>query len=72
MLPLWRLRAREPTFGHSPAMKAEGLDQPWKIENVSRSIAVLPARAAGLSREDAILVLELLAEARKQCEGQPR
>lgn len=43
-------------------MRREDLDQLWKIENVRRSLAMLPASAPGLTREDAILVLELLAE----------
>jgi hypothetical protein len=43
-------------------MRREDLDQQWKIENVRRSLTMLPARAPGLSREDAILILELLAE----------
>jgi hypothetical protein len=45
-------------------MRPEDLDQPWKIENVRRSLAMLPPGAPGLSRDDAMLVLELLAEAR--------
>jgi hypothetical protein len=40
----------------------EDLDEPWKIENLRRSIAMLPPGSPGLPREDAMLVLELLAE----------
>ena len=54
-----------------PVVRPEDLDQSWKIENVRRSIAMVPERAAGLSREDAILVLELLAEARAQLGNGP-
>ena len=43
-------------------MRREDLDQLWKIENVRRSLAMLPPGAPGLSREDAMLLLELLAE----------
>jgi hypothetical protein len=43
-------------------MRREDLDQPWKIENMRRSLAMLPPAAPGLSREDAMLLLELLAE----------
>ena len=43
-------------------MRREDIDQPWKIENIRRSLAMLPPDAPGLSREDAILVLEVLAE----------
>jgi hypothetical protein len=42
-------------------VRREDLDQPWKIENVRRSLAMLPPGAPGLSRDDAMLVLELLA-----------
>jgi len=43
-------------------MRREDLDQPWKIEGLRRSLVMLSPGAPGLSREDAILVLELLAE----------
>jgi len=43
-------------------MRREDLDQPWKIENLRRSLAMLPPGAPGLSRDDAMLLLELLAE----------
>ena len=43
-------------------MRREDLDQPSKIENVRPSLAMLSPGQPGLSREDAILVLELLAE----------
>lgn len=43
-------------------MQREELDQPWKNENVRRSLAMLSPGEPGLSREDAILVLELLDE----------
>jgi hypothetical protein len=45
-------------------MRPEDLDQQWKIENIRRSLAMLPSGAPGLSRDDSMLVLELLAEAR--------
>jgi hypothetical protein len=44
-------------------VRREDLDQPWKIENLRRSITMLPPGGPGLSREDALLVLELLAQA---------
>lgn len=40
----------------------EDLDQLWKIEHLRRSLAMLPTGAPGLTREDSMLVLELLAE----------
>jgi hypothetical protein len=43
-------------------MRREDLDQPWKIENLRRSLAMLNPGDPGLSREDAMLLLELLAE----------
>jgi hypothetical protein len=43
-------------------VRRENLDQVWKIENFRRSLAMLPPGAPGLSRDDAMLVLELLAE----------
>ena len=43
-------------------MRREDLDQLWKIENVRRSLAMLPPGAPGLSREDAMLLLELLEQ----------
>jgi hypothetical protein len=43
-------------------MRREDLDEPWKIENLRRSLAMLPPGAPGLSRDDAMLVLELLTE----------
>jgi hypothetical protein len=49
-------------FATLAVMRREDLDQLWKLENVRRSLAMLPAMAPGLSREDAILILELLAE----------
>jgi hypothetical protein len=43
-------------------MRREELDQPWKIENLRRSLAMLEPGGPGLSRDDAMLVLELLME----------
>jgi hypothetical protein len=43
-------------------VRREDLDQPWKIENVRRSLAMLSSGAPGLTRDDSMLVLELLAE----------
>ena len=47
---------------YSAVVRREDLDQPWKVENVRRSLTMLSPGQPGLSREDAILVLELLAE----------
>jgi hypothetical protein len=43
-------------------VRREDLDQLWKIENIRRSLAMLPPGAAGLTRDDSMLVLERLAE----------
>jgi hypothetical protein len=43
-------------------MRRDDLDQPWKVENLRRSLAMLPPGAPGLPRDDAMLVLELLME----------
>lgn len=43
-------------------MRREDLNEPWKIEHLRRSIAMLPPGSPGLPRDDAMLVLELLAE----------
>ena len=43
-------------------MRREDLDEAWKIENLRRSMAMLPPGGPGLSRDDSMLVLELLAE----------
>jgi hypothetical protein len=43
-------------------VRREDLDELWKIENLRRSLVMLPPGAPGLSRDDAMLVLELLAE----------
>ena len=43
-------------------MRREDLDQLWKIENLRRSLAMLSPGAPGLTRDDAMLLLELLAE----------
>lgn len=43
-------------------MQREDLDQVWKVENLRRSLAMLPPGVPGLSRDDAMLVLELLME----------
>ena len=43
-------------------MRREDLDELWKIENLRRSLAMLTPGAPGLSRDDAMLVLELLME----------
>ena len=45
-----------------PAVNREDLDQPWKIENLRRSLAMLGPGAPGLSRDDAMLILEVLLE----------
>lgn len=49
-------------FAYSAAVRREDLDELWKIENLRRSLAMLPPGAPGLSRDDAMLLLELLAE----------
>jgi hypothetical protein len=43
-------------------VRRDDLDEPWKIENLRRSLAMLTPGSSGLSRDDAMLVLELLAE----------
>ena len=43
-------------------MRREDLDEPWKVENLRRSLAMLAPGAPGLPRDDAMLVLELLME----------
>jgi len=43
-------------------VRSEDLDQLWKVDNLRRSLVMLPPGSSGLSREDAILVLELLAD----------
>jgi len=43
-------------------VRREDLDQPWKVENLRRSLTMLPPDSPGLCREDALLLLELLAE----------
>ena len=43
-------------------MRRGDLDELWKIENLRRSMAMLPPGAPGLTRDDSMLVLELLAE----------
>ena len=43
-------------------MRREDLDQSWKVENLRRSLAMLSPGDPGLSRDDSMLVLELLAE----------
>ena len=52
----------EHMFAYADAVRREDLDELWKIENVRRSLAMLPPGAPGLSRDDAMLLLELLAE----------
>ena len=52
----------ERVFAYADCMGREDLDEPWKVENLRRSLAMLPPGAPGLSRNDAMLVLELLAE----------
>jgi hypothetical protein len=44
-------------------MRRDDVDELWKIENLRRSLTMLLPGAPGLSREDAMLLLELLAEA---------
>ena len=43
-------------------MQREDLDEPWKVENLRRSLAMLAPGSPGLPRDDAMLVLELLME----------
>ncbi len=43
-------------------MRREEGDEPWTVENLRRSVATLPPGAPGLSRDDAMLVLDVLAE----------
>jgi hypothetical protein len=43
-------------------VRREHLDEVWKVENLRRSLAMLSPGAPGLSRDDAVLVLELLME----------
>jgi hypothetical protein len=43
-------------------MRREDLDEVWKLENLRRSLAMLSPGAPGLSRDDAILVVEVLME----------
>jgi hypothetical protein len=43
-------------------MRREDLDEVWKLENLRRSLAMLTPGAPGLSRDDSMLVLELLME----------
>jgi hypothetical protein len=43
-------------------MRREDLDQPWKVENLRRSLAMLEPGTPGLTRDDAMLLLELLME----------
>ena len=49
-------------FGYVDGMRREDLDELWKIENMRRSLAMLPPGAPGLTRDDSMLLLELLAE----------
>jgi hypothetical protein len=51
-------------------VQREDLDEPWKIEHMRRSLAMLPPGSPGLSRDDAMLLLELLAE--RMTEPPPR
>ena len=44
------------------AVRPEDLDEVWKVENLRRSLAMLAPGSPGLSRDDAMLVLELLME----------
>jgi hypothetical protein len=44
------------------SVRRDDLDQVWKVENLRRSLAMLPPGAPGLTRDDAMLVLELLME----------
>jgi len=43
-------------------VRREDLDEAWKIENLRRSLAMLPPGAPGLTRDDSMLLLALLAE----------
>ena len=49
-------------FVYPQSVRREDLDELWKVENVRRSLAMLSPGAPGLSRDDAMLVLELLME----------
>ena len=52
----------ERLFASVGGMNPDDLDQPWKVENLRRSVAMLPPGAPALSREDVLLILEVLAE----------
>lgn len=52
----------EHMFGYADGVRREDLDQPWKVENLRRSLAMLSPDSPGLARNDAMLVLELLRE----------
>ncbi len=52
----------ERMFGYAGVVRHEDLDQPWKIENLRRSLAMLPPGTSGLSRDDSMLVLDVLAD----------
>ena len=52
----------EHTFDYRTFVRREDLDDIWRVENLRRSLAMLNPEAPGLSRNDALLVLELLME----------
>ena len=49
-------------FARLTVVRRDDLDQVWKVENLRRSLAMLPTGAPGLTRDDAMLVLERLME----------
>ena len=49
-------------FAYVAGVRRKDLDELWKIENLRRSLVMLPPGSPGLSRNDAMLVLELLGE----------
>jgi hypothetical protein len=52
----------EQMFDYGDGVQRDDLDQAWKVENLRRSLAMLPPGSPGLPRDDAMLVLELLME----------
>lgn len=52
----------ERMFVYGAVVRREDLDEVWKLENLRRSLAMLSPGATGLSRDDAMLLLELLME----------
>jgi hypothetical protein len=60
-LPSVRRRTCERTFIHAPGVA--GLPIPELVENRRRSIAMLPAGAPALNRDEALEILEQLRDA---------